>query len=400
MKTLFAVLFVIGTLAVNAQVVSRFTWSSMPLTTAVTGPNGTSVSSVATSVYIGGSVGYAINPGLPTTNIDLIVPGSPYFDINSIDIDLYFRREESQASFFKRGSVFEFYMNGGYLNVKFTTTRGSTPGDTTISSGNIVALANDHAFHRYRFVYDNSVGMAKVYVDGATVYTYNGVPGRPLSWTGAGNVVIGELMDATSSNVAVLGNMTVQLANSLLPIDLLSFDGIEKENKALLQWKTSNETGASHFIVERSADGNDFRTIKTLTAVNNGANVNSYHVTDEAPLNGDNYYRLKMVDANGKFSYSKQVKINFQHMTHAVSFFPNPVTNYVNLEISNARAGAYQYTVSTLHGNLVKSAVVNLQNGSQQVRIDIPANLGSGTLIVRLIDRQTNAVEVFKIVKA
>jgi hypothetical protein len=153
-------------------------------------------------------------------------------------------------------------------------------------------------------------------------------------------------------------------------------------------------------VVERSADGNDFSAIKTVTAINNGANVNGYKATDEAPLNGYNYYRLKMVDANGKFTYSKQVKINFQNMTHAVSFFPNPVTSYVNLEISNARAGAYQYTVSTLHGNLVKSAVVNLQNGSQEVRIDIPANLGSGTLIVRLIDRQTNAVEVFKIVKA
>lgn len=400
MKTIFTFLLLAGTFAVNAQVISRFTWSSMPLTAAVTGPNGTSVSSVATSVYVGGSVGYAINPGLPTTNIDLIVPGSPYFDISSIDIDFYFRREESEASFFKRGSVFEFNMKGGYLNVKFTTTRGGTPGDTVINSGNIVALANDHAFHHYRFVYDNSTGMAKAYVDEVVVYTYNGVAGRPLSWTGAGNVKIGELMDATSNNVAVLGNMTIQKANSLLPVDLLSFEGIQKDNKALLQWKTSNENGASHFVVERSADGNNFSVVKTLPAVNNGANVNSYQATDGSPLNGDNYYRLKMADANGKFTYSKQVKINFQNMTRAVSFFPNPATSYVNLEISNARAGAYQYTVSTLQGNLVKSAAVNLQNGVQQVHIDLPANLGPGTLIVRLIDRQTNAVEVFKIVKA
>jgi hypothetical protein len=175
---------------------------------------------------------------------------------------------------------------------------------------------------------------------------------------------------------------------------------MEKENRASLQWKTSNEVGASHFVIERSANGNDFGAIKTVTAVNNGANVNSYRAIDEAPLNGDNYYRLKMVDANGRFRYSKQVKINFQHMTSAVSLFPNPVKTYVNLEISNARAGAYQYTVSTLHGNLVKSAAVNLQNGLQHVRIDLPGNLGPGTLIVRLIDRQTNAVEVFKIVKA
>ncbi len=65
------------------------------------------------------------------------------------------------TSFFKRGSLFNFQMNGGYLQVTFTTTQGSTKGNITINSGNIVALANDHAFHNYRFRYDNNTGVAE-----------------------------------------------------------------------------------------------------------------------------------------------------------------------------------------------------------------------------------------------
>src|SRR5687767_6085094 len=107
MKALIYIFFFLFTFTAQAQVISRFVWTSNPLTTASIGANASSVSPVATSQYIGGTLGYAINPGLPTTNIDLVIPGTQ-FNINSIDLDLYFRREESVASFFKRGTRFNF----------------------------------------------------------------------------------------------------------------------------------------------------------------------------------------------------------------------------------------------------------------------------------------------------
>jgi hypothetical protein len=237
MKVLLCVFLFAVTVATKAQVVSRFTWSSLPLTTADVGPNGTSVSTSAYSSFIGGSLGYAINPGLPTMNVDLVVPGSPVFDLAGMDLDLYFRREENVASFFRRGSAFNFGINGGFLYVTFTTTQGSTPGDITINSGNIVTIADDHAFHHYRFFYDNNTGVANVYVDGVVVYTYNGVAGRPLSWTGAGNVVIGADMDATSrdiprfaySNVVKINHRPVP-GNACFPNPARDFVYVEMKN--------------------------------------------------------------------------------------------------------------------------------------------------------------------------
>lgn len=393
MKTVISIFLVLVAFTTKAQLISQFNWTSNPLTTATFGPNATSVSTSATSVYVGGTIGYAINPGLPTKNVDLIIPGAS-FDVNGIDIDLYFRREESVASFFKRGSLFNFQMNNGYLQVTFTTTQGSTPGNITINSGNIVTLANDHAFHNYRFRYDNNTGIANVWVDGIVVYTYNGVAGRPLAWTNAGNVIIGEQMDATSNNIGVLANFKVSGTNAVLPAELLSFTASEKNGKSFLQWTTTNEVNFSHFILERSADSKNYTAIEKINA-----SAKQYRTYDNSPLAGDNYYRLKMIDNDGSFKYSAVVKLNFASAS-STSVFPNPATNYVNLVINNAQAGAYDYSVTTLNGSMVKAAVANLNSGAQQLKIDLAGNIPSGILIIRLHNKQTNTIETFRIVKA
>lgn len=402
MKTLISTLFLSLALATQSQVVSNFTWSTNLLTLAASGPNATSVSNSAKSEFIGGALQYAINPGLPTANINLVIPGSPTFDIPGIDISLYFRREESVASFFKRGSMMNFGMSSGYITVKFTTTKGSDPGTLAINSGNIVAVPDDHAFHHYRFRYDNNTGIANVWLDGVIVYTYSGIAGRPLSWTGAGNVVIGEEMDATSRNVAVLSNLTVgNVAASILPVNLLEFTAAKNNDKTLLQWSTDNEVNFSHFVVERSADGKEFSSIHTVNTSAASSSVKKYELSDNFPNSGINYYRLKMVDKDGKSEYSATVKIMMPSATTAkISCFPNPAVNYVNINISNAEKGICDYSVSTLQGHVIKAASATLNGASQTLRIDLPGNIPSGILIIKLYNRQTNTTESFKIIKS
>lgn len=399
MKATLSILVLLSLTSHAQQVISRFTWTSNPLTTATVGPNATSVSTSATSVYVGGTIGYAINPGLPTKNVDLIIPGT-VFNVDGIEIDLYFRREESVASFFKRGNLFNFQMDNGSLKVIFTTTQGSTPGNLTINSGNILTIANDHAFHNYRFRYDNNTGVANVWVDNVIVYTYTGIAGRPLAWTGAGDVIVGEQMDATSNNIGVLANLTVRnVSASVLPVELISFTAKAGNNKSQVQWSTTNEVDFSHFIVERAADGKSFSPVKSINATGGIASVQQYRINDESPLKGINYYRLKMVDKDGAFRYSDVVKLDIITSSQAVSCFPNPATNYVSLTIKDAQAGTYSYSVSTLQGQLITASAATLNSGSQQIRVDLSSNVPSGVLIIRLHNKQNNSIESFKIVK-
>jgi Secretion system C-terminal sorting domain len=108
----------------------------------------------------------------------------------------------------------------------------------------------------------------------------------------------------------------------LLPLNLLSFVGEARENTAFLQWQTSNEVNTAYFLIERSQDGRNFSPVGKQDARGNFAGVSSYNFTDQTPLEGTNYYRLKQVDLDGKFAYSPTLSLTFAG--ESMLLFPNP----------------------------------------------------------------------------
>lgn len=92
----------------------------------------------------------------------------------------------------------------------------------------------------------------------------------------------------------------------LLPVTLEEF-GVKKEGaSALLNWKTSSEINAVYFEIQRSADGINFTGVGNKNASGNSADTKIYQYTDPiGNSTGNIYYRLKTVDVDGKFTYSK-----------------------------------------------------------------------------------------------
>lgn len=387
MKQVLLILATIFTLQAAAQPIAYFHWNSNPLTRAAIGSNALSVSTSAVSAA-GGSAGTnGINPGLPKMNIDLTLDGAP-FNVPGIDISLNFRREESEASFFRRGSLFDFGMSGGNLYATFNLVNGSSR--LTISSGNVFSLPSDGRLHNYRFRYDNATGQANIWVDGVIKYTYNGTAGRPLFWTGAGNVVIGANMDGSGTNVTILDNMIVQnAANAALPQQLLSFDALAQQQTVVLNWATTKEYNMSAYEVERSSNGIDFTTIATVQPANGYSLTNKYSTTDRNPLTGKSYYRLKMVDADGKVVYSSIRMVNRSAKT-AMRCYPNPATDKVTVEVP---AGTYNYSVYTQTGQLLSSGRVVYTATVNQLAISLDSVMKNGVVLVKVND------EVFPIVK-
>jgi Secretion system C-terminal sorting domain len=400
MKT-FVPFFIIFFLSINAgaQLITRFTWETNPVTTAVAGVNAISVSSYAT-VSTGGTNGTkGLNPGNGSNDINLTLDGTA-FNVPAIDIAVDFRREESQASFFYRGSNFNFGMNSGKLAASFQIASGES-SFTTINSGNVYSIPDDHSFHNYHFNYDNNTGIAKIWVDAVLVYTYNGTAGKALYWTGAGNVIIGKDMDATGRNVAILDNLIIQkYASALLPLKLVSFTAEAKNNYAAISWTTTEELNVTSFIIERSSNGAVFSAVKTMNALNGYSAVNHYQFTDSLPLNQVCYYRIKMINNNGSFTYSdiKTVSITAAGVSE-VSLFPNPVVNYATIKMSNTKAGQYHYTVSSITGQVVTAADVHLNNGLQQIQIDLSKTALKGVMIIHLGNAEANTTETFTIIK-
>ncbi|MEO6722444.1 MAG: T9SS type A sorting domain-containing protein [Ferruginibacter sp.] len=116
-----------------------------------------------------------------------------------------------------------------------------------------------------------------------------------------------------------------ELNGFVLPLKLLNFSAAQCSAQVCLKWKTGDEINTSNFFVQRSNDGRTFNNIKTVDAVGNGDH--NYSGADMQPLDGESFYRLRMNDKDGKFSYSPIVNINIT-LGKKTSISPNPASDY------------------------------------------------------------------------
>lgn len=121
-----------------------------------------------------------------------------------------------------------------------------------------------------------------------------------------------------------------------LPVTLVSFEAVKEAGLVRLSWKTSEEINASHFDVERSSDAKNWNKIKQTAAAGESHGLISYSLIDEAPLSGTNYYRLKTVDLDGSFAYSRTVSVTTAGLV--ISIYPNPASHLLYIKGLDASA--------------------------------------------------------------
>jgi hypothetical protein len=165
--------------------------------------------------------------------------------------------------------------------------------------------------------------------------------------------------------------------NFTLPLDLLSFTGyLQNDNSVLLNWKTENEINTSHFVIERSADGSHFTSIGNVTA-NGSSNTPgsfNYSFTDNDAINQSArrlYYRLKMVDIDGKFKYSNIVTVTIPFITGTMFVSPNPVINEVKVMLSSAENGKIQWKLVDNVGRTVMRGTEHVNTGVNNFSINM-----------------------------
>ena len=115
----------------------------------------------------------------------------------------------------------------------------------------------------------------------------------------------------------------------ILPLKLQNFSAQPQGNNVILNWVINEETDAANYEVEYSKDGVGFISIGSVTA-NKSHNYNFLHTS---PIKGINYYRLKLIDKEGKANYSEIRIVNFGKMV-SISIFPNPTTDFVNITLA------------------------------------------------------------------
>jgi hypothetical protein len=119
---------------------------------------------------------------------------------------------------------------------------------------------------------------------------------------------------------------------SVLPVLLTGFNAELAGTAVNITWMTEQETNSNDFEIERSVDGVKWELIGTVAAKGNSSTISDYTFTDNAPVNGINYYRLKMVNLDNSFNYSG-IKIVRTTSVNKISFFPNPAQTVVNVSL-------------------------------------------------------------------
>lgn len=110
-----------------------------------------------------------------------------------------------------------------------------------------------------------------------------------------------------------------------LPVKLVKFKGDLLDNSVALSWVTTEERGSSYFDVERSSDLQEFSRLGRLKSKGSTNVTQHYNFMDQSPLKGNNYYRLKMVDADGSFEYSRIISVGNGKEDVAFELLGNPV---------------------------------------------------------------------------
>ncbi len=177
---------------------------------------------------------------------------------------------------------------------------------------------------------------------------------------------------ALSNNLSSFSPFTFGTVAAPTPLTLLSFNGSISNGLVKLTWLTSNEINVRNFNIERSADGRNFNSIGSVNAIN-GQLSNLYNFADPSAINGIAYYRLQMIDRDGKFKYSGIIAFNAKK-ADVFSIFPNPAKDDLFVTHEKAINGA-SMQVLTIDGK--KIAVQAVAKNDVQTTI-ITANLPVG----------------------
>jgi Concanavalin A-like lectin/glucanases superfamily/Secretion system C-terminal sorting domain len=167
-----------------------------------------------------------------------------------------------------------------------------------------------------------------------------------------------DIPNEPANTIIVTGESTEYILGRLggaLPLNLISFTGSKQNNDVLLQWKTANEVNVKQFEVQRSENGFDFFAVSIVTAGRTGysfSDINTFITRSVV------YYRLKAIDADGKFTYSGIVKLSSAQGSPLI-IFPNPVKEI--LAIGGLKLNG-TLRLFTTEGKLLQQQIVTTQS--------------------------------------
>jgi hypothetical protein len=196
--------------------------------------------------------------------------------------------------------------------------------------------------------------------------------------------------NATLSNFSLASTSTNFTAHAMvpLPLTLVQFTATKQSNTSQLQWQTAQEQNTRDFVIERSGNGSDYTDIGTVAAAGTSSSKRYYYFTDNAPLEGNNYYRLREIDLDGKFTYSPVRMLSFTMAGNLIWYSTG--TNAAEVRLHNGSNELY--TITNMAGTTLRTG--RLSGGVASI-----AQLPSGVYLVKVVTNAGNELTVKVLLK-
>lgn len=179
-----------------------------------------------------------------------------------------------------------------------------------------------------------------------------------------------------------------------LPVELVTFNGLKKNNVVKLSWQTATELNNEAFMVEKSLDGAKFSTIGKVDGAGTTFETQNYNFVDENPGKGVAYYRLKQMDFDGSYEYSDVVSVVLDGRNDDAVVYPNPVSGMATLRFEEEPVGPVSVKVFNAVGLEVSRYEVDMLDGTE-LNFDVSI-LPVGTYFVKVEKDNTTSTTVLK----
>jgi hypothetical protein len=246
-----------------------------------------------------------------------------------------------------------------YQQISSPATWRNYNGQNAVEKDGKIIFLGKSSFPNYFDIYDTatnswSVGLLPQGIEKASIISVNNVI----------YVAGGEVNNVLSGQVSKLELQTV------LPHTLLNFSAEVVQKDVKIKWQIANEINIKNYIVQRSRNGSDFYDIGNVKS-NNTTSTNAYSFLDINPHETINFYRLRIENNDGRFTYSNILTVKLNTINNAISIYPNPAKNNTSILFNSGTKDHFNIQITDVAGRLMKYTEGVSGIGANSISIDL-----------------------------